>query len=543
MVARKNPAIPIVILGSLLAGALYSWLTGEDINWDWRNYHEYGAFALLNGRFDIDVEPGGLQTFLNPLAYLPAYLLRHHVGAPFWGILLGAVHGLNLALIYWFSRKLLGSAASGWTILASLIIAAFGPMTLSEVGTSFTDILTAMPVIAGVGLTLSESEEPASQQQGKRLVIAGLLLGAAAGLKLTNITFLIGAGTSLLLVTRPLAAMARFGVGSILGMLATGGAWAWMLWQQFGSPVFPFYNTIFRSPEAPLAPIVDLRFLPHGLLDAAAYPFYWLVGDHRSSEWAFRDPRFAFICVLLAVAVAARLLWKTQIFRQRDKQFLLFFVLAYGIWLLSFAIHRYAIALELLAAPLIVLLLSRLIEALYPDPIRLQPSRIADIAAIITALAVAVWSQPSDWSRRPWSDPYRPQLASSLLRPATYLMLEKPLGYVVPLLSASSRVYQLSDILLPVAPGGLFDRRIRWGLAHPLAGGVWALHLRGSPPRQNLLDTYGLEFDASRNCELIPGADGVDIEACPLSPRPQPLLEGRLSTGAEQPTDAGVTRN
>lgn len=543
MVARKNLAIPIVILGSLLAGALYSWLTGEDINWDWRNYHEYGAFALLNGRFDIDVEPGGLQTFLNPLAYLPAYLLRHHVGAPFWGILLGAVHGLNLALIYWFSRKLLGSAASGWTILASLIIAAFGPMTLSEVGTSFTDILTAMPVIAGVGLTLSESEEPASQQQGKRLVIAGLLLGAAAGLKLTNITFLIGAGTSLLLVTRPLAAMARFGVGSILGMLATGGAWAWMLWQQFGSPVFPFYNTIFRSPEAPLAPIVDLRFLPHGLLDAAAYPFYWLVGDHRSSEWAFRDPRFAFICVLLAVAVAARLLWKTQIFRQRDKQFLLFFVLAYGIWLLSFAIHRYAIALELLAAPLIVLLLSRLIEALYPDPIRLQPSRIADIAAIITALAVAVWSQPSDWSRRPWSDPYRPQLASSLLRPATYLMLEKPLGYVVPLLSASSRVYQLSDILLPVAPGGLFDRRIRWGLAHPLAGGVWALHLRGSPPRQNLLDTYGLEFDASRNCELIPGADGVDIEACPLSPRPQPLLEGRLSTGAEQPTDAGVTRN
>jgi hypothetical protein len=543
MVARKNPAIPLVILGSLLAGALYTWFTGEDINWDWRNYHEYGAFALLNGRFDIDVEPGGLQTFLNPLAYLPAYVLRHHVGAPIWGILLGAVHGLNLALIYWFSRKLLGSAASAWTILASLIIAAFGPMTLSEVGTSFIDILTAMPVIAGVGLTLSESEEAASQQQGRRLVIAGLLLGAAAGLKLTNVTFLIGAGTSLLLVTRPLAAMARFGAGSILGMLATGGAWAWMLWQQFGSPVFPFYNTVFRSPEAPLAPIVDLRFLPHGLLDAAAYPFYWLVGDHRSSEWAFRDPRFALICVLFAVAVAAGLLWKTQIFRQRDKQFLLFFVFAYGIWLLSFAIHRYAIALELLAAPLIVLLLSRLIEALYRDPIRLQPSRITDIAAIITASAVAIWSQPADWSRRPWSDPYRPQLAGLLLTPATYLVLEKPLGYVVPLLPASSRVYQLSDILLPVAPGGLFDRRIKWGLANPLAGGVWALHLRGSPPRQNLLDTYGLEFDASRNCELIPGAEGVDIEACPLSPRPQPLLEGRLSTGTEQPADAGLTRN
>src|SRR5216684_6328016 len=132
MIARKNLVMPAVIVGSVLAGSLYTWFTGEDINWDWRNYHEYGAFALLNGRFDVDVAPGGLQTFLNPVAYLPAYLLRHYVGAPFWGMLLGAVHGLNLALVWWVSRAVLGSAASTWTVLASLIIAAFGPMTLAE---------------------------------------------------------------------------------------------------------------------------------------------------------------------------------------------------------------------------------------------------------------------------------------------------------------------------------------------------------------------------------------------------------------------------
>jgi hypothetical protein len=31
-----------------------------------------------------------------------------------------------------------------------------------------------------------------------------------------------------------------------------------------------------------------------------------------------------------------------------------------------------------------------------------------------------------------------------------------------------------------------------------------------------LLDDYGLQFDTSRPCETIPGADHVDIEACPL---------------------------
>jgi hypothetical protein len=530
MMARKRFAVPVVILGSLLAGALYAWFSGEDINWDWQNYHEYGAFALLNGRFEVDVAPGGFQTFLNPLAYLPAYLLRHHVGAPFWGMLLGAVHGLNLALVYWLSRTVLGSAASIWAVLSSLVIAAFGPMTLSEVGTSFADILTALPVIAGVTLILSAGESQENRWQN-HFLMAGLLIGASVGLKLTNSTFLIGAGASLLFAARPLAAMVSFAAGSVVGGLVTGGAWAWTLWQQFGNPLFPFYNNIFRSAEAPSESIADGRFLPHGLWDAALYPFYWLIGDHRSSEWAFRDPRFAVILVLLALVAATSLLRKVEVLRIRDKQFLLFFAVTYGIWLLMFAIHRYAIALELMTAPLIVLLLSRLVEALARDRAKLRPSSVAAVSTIIVAVAIAIWSQPADWLRRPWSDPYRPQLAGSLLTPATYLMLEKATGYVAPLLPETSRLYQLSDIIMPIVPGGSLDHRIRWGLAHPLAGGVWALHLRGrlplrdGPPRVELLDAYGLMLDESRACERFAGADGLDVEACHLVPKSQASLK------------------
>jgi hypothetical protein len=112
MIARKNLETWGVILGSLVAA--YTWFAGEDINWDWQNYHEYNAFALLNGRYAEDVAPAGIQTFLNPLAYVPAYLLRHYVDAPWWGMMLGALHGLNLALIYWFSRAVLGRATQGW---------------------------------------------------------------------------------------------------------------------------------------------------------------------------------------------------------------------------------------------------------------------------------------------------------------------------------------------------------------------------------------------------------------------------------------------
>ena len=103
-------------------------------------------------------------------------------------------------------------------------------------------------------------------------------------------------------------------------------------------------------------------------------------------------------------------------------------------------------------------------------------------------------------------------------------MLAKPIGYIVPLLPSASRAYQLSDILMPIAPDGLLDQRIRWGLAHPLAGGVWALYLQGSLPRTDLLGAYGLELDASRGCDRIPGADNVDIKACPLVARSQAPL-------------------
>src|SRR5260370_4001573 len=274
------------------------------------------------GRYYGGVPPAGIQTFLIPLAYLPAYLLRHHVGAPFWGMMLGSIHGLNLALIYWFSRLVLSGSASGSTLAAALGMAGFGPMTLSEVGTRFADILTALPVIAGLGLILS-----ANAQHRTRYLIAGMLIGGAVGLKLTNMIFFLGAGASLLFAARPLMALSYFAIGGAIGGLTTGGAWAWTLWQEFGNPVFPFYNTIFRSSEAPLEAMADVRFMPHNLWEAFAYPFYWLIGNHRSSEGPFRDPPFAILFVLFPANPCPTLFSTIRVFPPRAKQSLLFFSL------------------------------------------------------------------------------------------------------------------------------------------------------------------------------------------------------------------------
>ena len=506
-----------VIAGSLIAGASYAWIVGEDANWDWQNYHEYNVWAVLNGRYGIDAIPPGFQTYFNPVVYFPWYYLRHDLPPPYGGLIMGAVHGLNLALIWRLSRVLLRDAANAWTVAAAVLLSAFGPMTLSEVGTSFSDILTALPIVAGVTLMLTA--EPSHRE--RTLVLAGLLLGAAVGLKLTNVVFALGAAAALLLSARPALALGSLALGGALGSAATGGTWSLMLWREFGNPIFPLFSGLFPSPELQ-ASILDRQFIPNGFLDALAYPFYWLAGDPRSSEFDFRDARFAALLVAIPVAIAARLRSASTIFTRRDLQFLIFFAVSYAAWLGLFAIQRYAVALELLCGPALVLLLVRVVAGTGVETAsRTLPMRSS--AAILAIAAVtAFWTQPGDWWRRPWSDPYRPKISERLRQPAIYILLDKPLAYVAPLLPSGSRFYQLADIALPIVPNGLFDHRIRAGLKDPLPGGVWELHLRGKAFRKELLDGYGLAIDPSQSCAEVEGiVPASAIEACPLTARKQ----------------------
>ncbi len=508
---RGNALSIAVVLGSLLAGAIYTLAVGEDANWDWQNYHEYNVWAVLHGRYAIDALPAGFQTWFNPAVYFPVYALRHMVPAP-WGLVtIGAVHGLNLALVYALTRVLLQNSATAAAPAASILIAACGAMTLSEVGTSFSDILTALPIVAGLVLILSANENDRS-----RYLLAGLLLGAAVGLKLTNVVFALGAAAAVLLSVRPLLPTVCLGLGGAAGTLATGGAWSLMLWRETGNPMFPLFNAVFLSKELAPNNIMDLQFMPRGILDALAYPFYWAVGDNRSSEYPFRDARFAAAFVLMLAGAAARLARRAAVFARRDVQFFAFFAVSYAAWLGVFSIQRYATALELLCGPLIVLLLSRLVTAV--SAATSENTGRANAILLSVALAIALWSQPGDWGRRPWSDPWQPNIPAQLDQPAVYFLLDKPLAYVAPLLPPRSRFYQLADMALPVMRDGTFDRRIRAGLEDPLPGGIWELHIRGKSFRETLLDRYGLVADDSKPCVEIEGVQpATAIAACPLT--------------------------
>ncbi|MGY0571805.1 glycosyltransferase 87 family protein [Bradyrhizobium sp. RDM12] len=512
---RGKALAPIaIVVCSMLAGALYTLAMGEDVNWDWQNYHEYNVWAVLNGRYGVDAIPPGFQTYFNPIVYFPVYYLRHFLPSPYGLMIIGAIHGLNLALICLFARLVLGQAATFAAIAAAVAIAASGPMTLSEVGTSFSDVLLALPVIGGFLLILVADRRPAV-----RYLLAGLLIGAAVGLKLTNVVYAIGAAAALLAAARPLRASVLLGLGGIVGAALTGGEWCLIAWRDTGNPIFPLFNAVFQSGEVVPVNLMDAQFMPHSLSDALAYPFYWLIGDHRGAEHPFRDARFAVVAVLLVLGLLVRMMRNRAILTRRDVQLVVLFAVSYLAWLGLFSIQRYAVVLELLCGPIIVLLLARLAASRRP---RLPTASSTPLNALMLTVAagIALWSQPADWWHRPWSATYRPEIADELDKPATYFILGKPLAYIAPQLPPQSRFYLLADIGVPIVPGGIFDQRIRAGLKAPLPGGLRELHMRGEPDRSAQLDRYALAIDPARPCVAIEGArPGTILESCPLIER------------------------
>jgi hypothetical protein len=134
-------------------------------------------------------------------------VLRQLLSPRWTGLIAGAVHGLNLVAIYSLTRALLGNAAC---LAASVVLAAFGPLPLSEVGTSFADIALSLPIIAAL-ILMASSDEP---RPGLH-ILAGVLIGASVALKLTNVVFAFGLVAAAIAATRPLAA---------LGCVALGGA-------------------------------------------------------------------------------------------------------------------------------------------------------------------------------------------------------------------------------------------------------------------------------------------------------------------------------
>ena len=172
--------------------AVWTVFAGKDVNWDLLNYHYYLPFELLAGRLEQDFFAASAQSYLNPVGYLPFYLM---VSSGWHSVLvsiaLAVVHGLSISLLFLLSWRLFEHLPRNERATFALLATGLGCATAvywETIGTSFLDPLLVPPMLAGLLLLLGDDRHAL-----RRAVFAGALFGLAAALKYSNAVFALAA--------------------------------------------------------------------------------------------------------------------------------------------------------------------------------------------------------------------------------------------------------------------------------------------------------------------------------------------------------------
>ncbi len=491
--------------------------SGQDANWDQLNYHLSSPFLLLHGTFWRSIAPSGLQTYLNPLVLLPQYLLLRTLPPMAAAIVIDLVQCLAFVIAARICLGLVGPDRDGTGYrhaLLGFVLCLASPMALSEAGTTIVDLLLAIPVLLAYLLLLQR--ETASGLR-RSCLVAGVLLGVATGLKLTNATFAIGAPLFLLAGTasprQRAVDLMQLVLGGVAGFVVVAGYWHFELWQRFGNPTFPFYNDVFHSPDAPPVSLRDSRFVTTSVWDVVRYPMYWLFGGSPTpgllspaSETDPKDARFVLILLAAPIALAVHAFRRDQprLLARPATGLLLAWALDYVVWLYMFGIHRYMIPIEILSGAVLLVLVS------WIDTGRLRGWILLAMAAV-----VLVRIHVATWQHLPWGAHSRVVATAPLrLSGAPIIFLgTKPTAFVALSLPDTARyVGMYGDLDLAATNDTTLTRQLKRELAAAGGKSLYAVMLGALPDvTARELASYGLRV--TDDCQAL-AVGGKTFQAC-----------------------------
>ena len=363
-----HAALLACLLALLVEGAAA--FLGADASWDTRNYHLYDPFALLHKPFGVDIAPAHHQSFFSPTMDLPFYLLTRHVPwTPVLNALLAVPHAAALVLTFVLTCRLMRAQRpiELWIAAVAVAFSAAGAASAPTLATAMDEMLPSC-LFLGALLTLLPADA-ARWPTARRIFVAGLLAGAACGLKLTFSYASVALGFVVLLVPWPrdwrslLARPVLLGAGGFVGAVLLTGYWWALNWQHYGNPLFPMMNNLFRSPWTDPVSWVDTTFLPRSLGEAVGAPWVWALELWlRGGEFRLRDPRFALAVIAALLCLAQRVAGRRQAAENQAAEngwpvtfVALWFLVAFALWRYQFSIFRYLSLLELFTGPMIAL--------------------------------------------------------------------------------------------------------------------------------------------------------------------------------------------
>jgi hypothetical protein len=429
---------------------------GQDANWDLQNYHFYDPWAVVHGRIlGHDVVAAQLQTFHNAALDVPFYAM---VAADWPPKAIAFALAIPAGVAAFFLAKIVAVLFPGGEVarrrllrIAAFAIGITGAVGWAVLGTTMNEWpIAALTLAAAWVLARATARAGFAPLPLRPLLVAGVVLGIAAGLKLTAATFALAMCLALVarrpLLRDPLAGIREafwFALAVTAGLALSIGWWWWTLWSQFGNPVFPYMNQWFRSPWWDPGPVLERAFGPFTLEGWLLFPYdMFRPREFFVAEVSYRDARLPALYTLALVAGAASL-WAFVASPAARRRALApvsaaapwyvvgaFWLIAFVLWTVQHSIYRYLLPLELLSGALIVGLVRDLVRA-----------RALAVAVMILALTIVGTTRWPDWGHVPfrgkWFEVEVPKVPDDAM---VLLASDAPLAYLAPFMTPGARV-------------------------------------------------------------------------------------------------------
>jgi hypothetical protein len=505
--------VNILIFGALIGVfGMISIYLGKDVNWDLRNYHFYNGYSFLHGRIDYDYLPAQIQTFNNPLLDLIIYQLLTCVPTQIAGFIIGGIQSLNCFIVLLIAQLILPQDYSPkLKLFVSLLIAVLGAYSPIFIGTTFGDNLTSILVLLGCFFAVANNKY--------RYILSGLFMGCAAGFKITNLLYALAMLIAVIIIGKTfyqkISAIILMSVGISAGFLSSGGYWMWIMLEKYKNPIFPYYNSIFKSPYFSLINFRDERFIPKNIIHALSYPFLWLTQDHPSLELAFRDLRWLIIYFLFIIIILISFKYnyiKTNPFAMDSKHInsqvdvntslesdqhiiILFTFFSFFIWLFQFGYHRYLVTLELISGLAIFCLVNQIVKIKW---LKIQ------LFIFLTVLIMTTTVSPN-WGRVPWYKSWFEVVVPRINVPEQTLVVivgTEPISYVIPCFPQQVRFVRIDGNFVQFIRNTILEKQLA-EVIQKHQGNFLMLSIEDvNANYPDILNTYHLKVD-QEPCELF----------------------------------------
>lgn len=448
-----------LIVTCLIIGGGVSVHMGQDANADLATYHIYNAWALLHKRWNTDLFVAGIHGYFNPLIDLPYYFLAFDWLSEYPRILaflMGIPYGLLVYLTTLVTWVILDEEGvkTIWRCIATVLVVVFsvtGVATISQVGTTFNGVKTAVLILTGVYLLVYGLKKNTNHILDSTSATSGLLFGLAAGLKFTTSIYASSAVLAIFIVSqswsRKFIRSIIFSLFWLIAFTTIYGWWGWHLYALTGNPMYPMFGYIFHSSFTHPINMFHLYhiFKPHTLTQWLFYPYFWLTAQYSAIGLRFADSRFSFgfsSILALVLLLIMKLLRNRQsadyssqrIMLSSSALFIVIFVaVSYVEWLVIFSYLRYAVPIEALLGIMVMVVLLQLFKQSHKHIMPIASGCMLVIACIALYTTVYPNFGRVAYGKRVWS--MQPVYLPSH---SMILMFGGPIGYMAPMLAAQN---------------------------------------------------------------------------------------------------------